>query len=91
MSGLNCFGTQVILTIYLGLSLITTFGLLDSRSLCCLGYFSDELHEFSPEVIRCLLEAADLLEEADRKVVACDYLMAGDHSEESFLRIYHKT
>lgn len=47
-------------------------------------------YDYLPDVIRCLLEAADQLEEATRKIKACDYLLAGDHSEESFLRVYHR-
>lgn len=51
---------------------------------------AENSRSYSPEAIKCLLEAADRLEEANRKVKACDYLLAGDNSEESFLRAYHK-
>lgn len=52
------------------------------------SFAAENPHGYPPEVTRCLLEAADQLEESTRKVRVCDYLLAGDHSEESFLKIY---
>lgn len=52
--------------------------------------YADDSQDLGIEALQCLRQTADDLEALTLKLRAIDYLMAGDHGEEYFLKAWHE-